>query len=510
MTNRKSKTNLLIVGAIAFAQFLLHVFTNGNYGMFRDEFYYIECSKNLAWGYVDHPPLSILLLTISRFVTGDSVHAIRILPALSGSLLIVLTALITRELGGKRSAQILSALGVALAPGFLGMTGFYSMNAYDLLFWAAGFLLVIRILKTGNSKLWLVFGALMGLGLQNKISVLFFAFSLVLGLFFTPYRKMLLDKYLWLGGFLAIVLFLPNIIWQSANGWPTLEFMATAKRYKIADIPPLQFFISSVLEIGPANFIVWMTGLVFFLISRQNKQYRLWGLFYVITFVFLVVQKSKPYYLYAAYPVLFAGGAIAFEKLSQKKNRRWVMPIILANTIIGGAISLPLALPILPVNKFISYQSALGIKVKNAENSELGALPQYFADRFGWENMAKTISAVYDSLPAEQQQDCIVVTDNYGEAGAINYFSHDYHLPPAKSQHNNYYLWGPGKVTEKTVYLIIGQSREDLENTFIQVKAGPVIRSQYAIPYENNLQIYICRGLKRPMEQAWKDGKHFI
>ncbi len=492
---------------VAAAQLLLHVLSLRGYGIFRDELYYLACADHLDWGYVDHPPLSIALLWAQRALLGESVGAIRVLPALVGVALVFLTALLARELSGGRFAQGLAALAVAIVPQYLAITGFFSMNAFDLLFWAASALLVARIVNTGDTSRWLVLGALLGLGLQNKISVLFFGFGLAVAVVVTPLRSHLRRPQLWLGGLLAGVLFVPHLLWQVRYDWPTLEFIRNAKQYKIADLTPLQFFGAQILEIHPLNAALWLAGLFWLLATRDGRKFRVFGIIYGVAFVTMLLQKSKPYYLGPAYPMLLAAGAVAFEGWT--RSRTALRPVVLAVLAVGGLLTAPFAIPLLPVEAFIAYQRTLGLAPVPAERSALGPLPQHFADRFGWEEMVAAVAAVYDALPESERPGALIVTSNYGEAGALRYFGPRHGLPPAVSQHNSYFLWGPGR-DKADVVIAVGMDAEDLRDTFESVSEAGRIESPYAMPYETRRPILVCRGWKRPLLEAWARGKHFI
>ncbi len=499
----------LILGAIALAHFLLHLLTNGNYGLFRDEFYYMACSDRLAWGYVDQTPLAPALLSGARAVLGDSVHAIRLLPALAGALLVLLAGLLAAEFGGGRFARVLAGLCTAIVPSYLVQTGYYSMNAFDLLFWAASFYLLIRILKTGDGRLWLLVGLVVGLGLLNKLSMVIFGIGLAAGLILTSGRRHLLTWPLWAGGGIAAALFLPHILWQIENGWPTLEFIANAKAHKIAEASPLAFLLGQIVEIHPLNFPVWLAGLGFLLSSKDGRPFRLIGLIYIVIFLFLIIQNSKGYYLAPAYTMLLAAGACSIEAFLERRRWSRAGPALIALLVAGGALTAPLAVPVLPVKAFISYQEISGLRPSEAEKHEAGALPQHFADRFGWENMARIVASVYESLPPEKQVGCAVVTANYGEAGAIDYYRSLYGLPPAVSGHNNYYLWGPGRISGKTI-ISVGIAPEELSEVFEVVEPAATIASPYAMPYEADLTVYVCSGLKLSLEDAWSRIKKFI
>jgi hypothetical protein len=495
------------VYAFALVHFLLHVLTQGNYGIFRDELYYLACADHLAWGYVDQPPLSIAVLAALTAVAGESLAAIRLLPSLAGAALVVLTALMARELGGRRWAQVLAALAVAVTPEYLGLTGIYSMNAIDLVFWALAALVLIRLVKTDEPRLWLAFGAVAGLGLLNKVSILFLGFGVAVALVLTPLRRHLRTPYPWLGGLLALALFSPHLVWQVRNDWPTLEFMENASRYKIADLSPLEFFVAQVMNMHPLNFPIWLGGLAWLLVGREGRRFRAPAIVFLAVFTVLAVQNSKPYYLAAAFPPLFAGGALAIERLTER--RAWARPVAAGVLAFGWALA-PFAVPVLTPKGFVAYQRALGVEPRNAENSALGALPQHFADRFGWPELADVVAEVYESLPEDERRDAMIVTSNYGQAGALRYFGRG--LPPAVSQHNSFYLWGPGPGSGEVV-ILIGEDPDD-EGLLATFESVTFVRyaetSPWAMPYERRAPISICRGLKVPLEEAWRRGKHYI
>ncbi|MFI5007507.1 MAG: glycosyltransferase family 39 protein [Solirubrobacterales bacterium] len=499
----------LVVWAVAAFHLLLHLATNGRYGIFRDEYYYLACADHLAWGYVDHPPLSIALLAVQKALLGDSVHAIRILPGLAGAALIVLAAVLARELGGGRFAQGLAALCVAIVPQYLVVTGFYSMNALDLLFWAVSALLVVRIVRTDDKHLWLLFGVVAGLGLLNKISMLFFGAGLAVALVLTPLRRHLLRPQIWLGGLVALAFFVPHIFWQVRNDWPTQEFIRNATRYKIADISPLQFLLAQGTEIHPWNAPVWIAGLWFLLAGREGRRFRALGIIYLVALAVMALQKSKPYYLGPAYPMLLAAGAVALERWTAERPWLRFRPAVVALLTLWGAVAAPLLVPLLPVETLIAYQRTLGIKPAAAEKQALGPLPQYFADRFGWEELAQAVASVYDGLSQDERRAATIVAGNYGEAGALRYHGRRYGLPPAVSQHNNFYLWGPGPGTGAVV-IAVGIPIEDVRDAFESVTVGPRIESPYAMPYETQRPILVCRGLKIPLADAWRRGKRYI
>lgn len=502
-----------VVLAIAAIQLLLHVVTNGNYGIFRDELYYLDCARNLDWGYVDQPGLSIWLLAAVKAIFGESVHAVRLLSQLAGAATVIVTALIAREMGGGRTAQILAALTTAGAPGAVVLTGFYSMNAFDLLFWALLVWVLVRIVVRDNPSLWLWFGLIAGVGLLNKISVLFLGLGVAVSLLLTPLRRHLGRWQLWAGAAIALLLFAPYLVWNASLDWPTLEFMENARTRKIADISPIEFILEQVLANSPPLAPVWLGGLVWLLVPKWGGRYRAVGFVFLTVLTLLLYLKAKPYYLFAAFSMLYAAGGCAIEALvaapRRPNARKWATGFVLFWVISSGLFTLPLAIPILSPERFLAFQAATGLGPKHYENNRVGAMPQYFSDRFGWENMAQVVAEVYEALPEEERQRAAIVAGNYGEAGAINLYGPALGLPRAYSTHNNHFFWGPPS-EEPLVLIRIGGSAERSLELFEHVEEVARVHSTYGMPYESDLPILLLRSPRRPLVELWAEGKNFI
>ncbi len=494
---------------IGTAQLLLHVVTNGNYGVFRDELYYLDCARQLAWGYVDHPPLSIGLLWLATSILGESVHAIRLLPELAGAVTVVVGALIARELGGGQTAQIVAAFTAAVVPGPAVLSGFFSMNAFDLVFWALLMWLLARIVRTDEPRLWLWFGVVAGIGLLNKISVLFLGAGVAVAILLTPLRRHLGCWQPYVGGVVALVLASPYGFWNLVNNWPTLEFMANAKQYKIAKMAPHEFIGEVALAMSPPMVLIWGAGLVWLLVPKWGGRFRALGFWFLAVTTLLIALKVKPYYLFPAFIVPLAAGGCAVEALLKRWNRRWISAIAFVWIGFSGLLTLPLAIPILSPDGMLAFQSKLGMGPGHYETNPVGAMPQYFSDRFGWPNMTRVVAGVYETLSAEEQERTLILGSNYGEIGAINYYGPALGLPRAGGGHNNHYLWGP-PVDDPLVVIVLGSSRERLETAFESVEHAATVTATYAMPFENNLPVWVCRGLEVSMEEFWFAGKKFI
>lgn len=506
-TTKPLWTATRIVVALALAKLLVHLITLRGYGIFRDELYYLACSRHLAWGYVEFPPMIAVLTRAMTAVAGESWWAVRLLPAVAGAALVALTAMIARELGGGRFAQGLAGLSVILAPGWLSIDHIQNTNAYEPLFWAGCAWLVLRALNTGNAKCWLWFGVVAGLGLQNKHAMLFCGFGMMAGLLLTPARKALARRRLWIGGAIAMLIFLPNVLWEIRLGWPTLEFLRNAVRYKNAVLTPWQFFSSQLLLTGAA-IPVWMAGLWFYF-SARGKPYRALGWAYLVMIATLYLLRGKGYYLLPAYPMLLGAGGVLLEEALLARAWNWLRPAMVTAMLALTALIAPLAVPLLPVETFIRYAAWLGFQDQVSERHTMGRLPQMYADMFGWRNMAEQVAAVFHQLPATEQAQAAIYAQNFGEAGAIDYYGPGLGIPHAISGHNNYYLWGPG-AEDPQVVIVIGGSPYDARRVFGDVRAAGIITHPYVMPYENNLTIWVCRQPKIPLRELWPKLKSYV
>jgi len=504
----KFTSDLAVIGYIAGIKLILQLAAINGYGFFRDEFYYIACSQNPAFGYVDHPPLAMLLLRGIRAVLGDSIFAMRIVPALCGFLFVFMTGLIARELGGKKFAVVLAS-AAALAPvGNFFMHFYYSMNAWDHLFWLGCVYVLIKIVKTGNNRLWLLFGLLVGLGLQNKISILFLGFGLAVGFLLTPARKHLKSKYLWMGLFMVLLIFSPFIIWNMNNDWAHLEFMNNAQTYKNYAVLPGEFLFGQILYNNPVTLPIWVVGILFLLFNREAQKYRFFGWMFLSLFILFMLQHAKDYYLSGAYPIVFAAGGVQFERWLSRVRWGGIKTVLVASVMICVIMFAPMALPILPVETYIDYANKVGVSGVQGENHEFGVLPQHYADMFGWEEVVVEVARVYNTLSPEEQKECAIFARNYGVAGAVDFLGKKHGLPDAISGHNSYYLWGTREYTGEIV-IFMGGSHEDLLQYFDEVFEAGRTDCSYCMPYENDQPIFICRGIKGPISEFWLKVKSF-
>ena len=356
------------LGALAF-HLLVNAF--GGYGIFRDEFYYIACSKRLAAGYVDQPPLSIFLMAAGRSVFGASQLGIRILPALAHALTVALTGFLALRLGGRRPAVVLSCLAVLLAPIIIGTTNIFQMNAFSYCFWALGAYLLIRIVDRSSPRLWLALGLVMGLGLLNKIDYLWFGFGLAAALLLTDLRRHLKTPWPYAAAGVALLLFCPFIIWNITHDFAHLEFIRNASSSKYAGLTRIGFLKDQAGLLNPVNMLLWVPGLLFLLFDRQGRRYRILGIIYAAALAILVANPhSKAEYLGPAYPMLFAAGGVAVERWASRGRRKWAAASLAVSGVVTSLLILPMAVPVLPVETYIRYSAAIGDEALHPRGQE--------------------------------------------------------------------------------------------------------------------------------------------
>jgi Dolichyl-phosphate-mannose-protein mannosyltransferase len=514
---------LLMVLAIALGKFLFHCYFNNRYGYFRDEFDYLACGDHLAWGYVDHPPLIPFLIHICRAILGDSLRSIRFLPALASSLLVVQAAVLAREFGGRRFAMLLSAITVVIAPQYLSNGSLLGTNCLEPNLWMGCAYFAILAIKRNDPRYWLWFGVVAGLGLQEKYSIAVFGVGMITGLLLTQQRRVFLNPWIWLGGLAAFLIFLPNLLWNIHNHWPFVELMHNIRAEGRDVVLPLpQYFFQQILLVHPFTAPVWITGLIASFRSPRLKPYRVLGWCYLACFTVFFVLHGKNYYLAPVYPMLLAAGAGTIESAingsgiegretarlkTGRSLRAWLKPAIVIVLLAGGAHLAPVVVPVLSPDKFIAYMKYLPMKLPVMEHSHArAALPQWYADQFGWEEIVDETAKAYNQLSPAERPGCGLIAQDYGQAGAIDFLGRRYGLPPALSGHQTYFLWGPRGYSGNCV-VVLDDDRERLEELFEHVEyVGTSADNPYAL--ERQIPVYVCRGAKfGSLEKLWPQLK---
>jgi 4-amino-4-deoxy-L-arabinose transferase-like glycosyltransferase len=498
------------VALIAAGKLVLNLYAGRRYGYFVDELYYLACARHLAWGYVDQPPLIAAIVRITQAALGNSLVALRFPAALAGAGTAVITGMIARELGGTSFAQCLAALCVVLAPGVLALDQFLSMNAFEPLFWMGCAYLVIRIIQTGNRKLWLWFGLLAGLGLENKHSMLIFGFGMVAGLALTRERQWLRSPWFWAGGAIALLIFLPNLLWNIQNHFPFLELQANIRRSgRDLTLSAITFLSQETLAMLPLSLPIWLAGLWYLFIDKEGERFRLLGWAWLVTAAVIMALSPRTYYLFPAYPILFAAGSVAWERWLSGVHAPWIKRVYVALMVLMAALIAPTVIPLLPPETYIRYSAAIHLQQPPIENHRLGPLPQLFADQFGWEEMAAAVAGAYNSLAPDVRAKTAIFGQNYGQAGAIDLFGPKYGIPQgsAISGHQSYYLWGPHGYTGESM-IVMDDRPERLAEIFTKFRKVARVSHPYSMPYQH-FDVYYCEGMKQPLSKLWSQVKNW-
>ena len=495
-----------VPNAVALFFFLLIFIGSRQYGFYGDELYYFACSKHLDSGYVDHPPMVALLTLISTWLFGETMAGLRFLSGLAGAITVLLSAQIAKSLGGGKFSQALAALSICFAPAFLALSSFFSMNPVDIMLCTLFIVLFLKVVEAPSPIKWIVLGVLLGIGLLNKYTFLVLGFSLLVSLLTTKQRSLLRSPWIYISGIIGLLMFLPHILWQIRYDWPTLEFMRNATEHKNLSLSPVAFFSQILIGLNPFTLPLWLSGVLYLLSSKGMKKYQFLGWTAVVFLVVYLVRNSKFYYVVPIFPLLLSSGAVAIEKFSQKHQIRWTKWIVVSTLIVSGALLIPLATPLLPIEQFVRYSKTLGLwNLIRMEKGEGDTLPLHFVYRIGWEELVDSIGRVYNKLPQGDREKCAILGSWYGIAGAIDHFGPKYGLPNAICGRNNYWMWGPRDYSGEVV-LAIGFDARTLRKFFDSVEQVGYFKNQYAY----NVAICLCKKPKSSLREMWPYFKSFI
>jgi hypothetical protein len=466
---------LLIAGAVIAVQLAFA----GRYGWHRDELYFLACSRHLAWGYVDQPPFTPAVARLATALFGTSLLGLRVVPALADAAMVVLAAVIARELGGGRRAQMLAAVAVALSTVLLATGHLLSTATFDFLAWTALTAVVVRILRTGDGRWWLAAGVIAGVGLENKHSVAFVIGGIALGILATR-RDLLRQPLLWVGVGIALLIWLPNLVWQSQHGWPLVDMSRSLHAEGVNDGNSFLFLPMQLVFLSPAVTPLWIAGLVWLGRSERGRPYRPIAVAWVVLAVAFVVTAGKPYYLAGLYPALLAAGSVWLDRRWQPRAFHRYLAVVVA----VGVVSLPLGLPILPISV--------------AGSGPIAALNKEFRESYGWPQFARTVDAVPGA---------IVFTSNYGEAGALDRFAP---RRAAYSGHNNYWWWGPPPDSALPVVVVGHYSPAFLDSHFRGCQLQTRITNPAGVPNdEKGAGVWSCTSPAQPWHLEWRSLRHY-
>jgi 4-amino-4-deoxy-L-arabinose transferase-like glycosyltransferase len=484
---------LLVAGGTA----LLLLVVAPRYGYHRDELYFLEAARHLAWGFVDQPPLAPAVTLLADSLLGGSPLALRVLPAVTAGALVVLAGLTARTFGGGRFAQILAALCVATVAVFLGVGHLLSTTTFDFLVWAVVLYLVVRILDGADERLWLVVGVVSGIGLLNKWTVVFLAAGLVIGLLVTPQRLRLASPWPWVGAALALVIWSPNLLWQIRNDWPTMEMLSNLRERNLDDDVQLTFLPLQLLYVGPLLAPIWFAGVRWLLVKPEGRAWRSIAWTFLFLVAFFLATGGKPYYIAPMYVPLLGAGSVAVERWLAGRARKFPSRrAVVAAVLLGAVPGLFISLPILPAEVMSSVPL-------QEINYDLG-------ETIGWPTFAAQVAAVYRTLPAVERASTVLFTGSYGEAGGLDRFGPALGLPEAYSGHNSYWWWGP-RPLRRSAAIAVGYFDESFLSRFWDVisVAGRIDNGIDVDNEEQGVTIWLCRQPLAEWATIWPELRHY-
>ncbi|MFZ0666299.1 MAG: glycosyltransferase family 39 protein [Acidimicrobiales bacterium] len=488
------------VAAIAAALAAVLIGFSGRYGYDRDELYFIECGKHLAWGYPDQPPLVPLIARIMTAISPTSLVVLRLPSALSAASLIVITALLARELGAGRAAQVLAAGAMAVASITIATGHLLSTSTFELPFWAIVSLLIIRILRRGDQRLWVLVGLVTGIGLFDSDLIAFLLFAVVVGLCVAGPRHCFKTPWLYMGGVIAAVLWTPYLVWQARHGWPQLTVSRSIAAGGSATSTPRWLVIPEQLVLVSIYFApVWVAGLVRLFRARTIPWTgsRALAVAYGVLVVVFIATGGKAYYLGGMFPLLLGAGAqpvidwIRSAPADQLRPRR---RLVVAAFLLS-LIELPVVLPIVPA-------TALHDTPIVSLNSDAG-------ETVAWPTFVTEIAKVYSSVPQKVRGSTIILTGNYGEAGAVDRFGARYGLPTAYSGHNAFWYWGPPPPSV-TAAVAVGFPRSSLTSVCGSLKLATRLNNHLDISdEEQGAPVWMCTDLLGSWKVLWPKLRDF-
>jgi hypothetical protein len=444
--NRRS-TYASFILIFVFIKVSLNLLAMSRFGFQRDEFLHLVLADHLDWGYKEVPPFIALLAKITITIFGNTVFDARIFPTICSGIIVWLTGMITVEFGGKKFAIALACLAIIFSPAFAASGYLFEPVVFDQLWWVLAVWLLTKYCNTSSIKYLYFLGIVIGIGFLTKYTMAFFTFALIIGLVISKQRKLLLNRHIIGAALVAFLIFLPNVIWQFHHHLPVITHMQTLQKEQLDSIKPSDFIVQQLVVNGIALFI-WLTGLIFLLFSFRLHKFQFLAFAFILIFVFYLVMNGKNYYLFGAYPMLFAAGAFGFERWL-KTSSYPLRALVIALFTLPNLLVFPVALPVLSLNQtmaiFRTGQENFPILnfIVVWDDNKIHPITQNYGDMLGWEELTAKVAKTWQSLTPEQQKHTQIYADNYGEAGALNHFGKLYHFPEVISLNSSFALWAP-------------------------------------------------------------------
>lgn len=488
---------LLIGGGVM----MFHILTNGQYGFHRDELDILMNARQLDWGYVAYPPLTPIVARIGLTLFGTSLVGLRVFSAMAQGIVAVLVGLMARDFGGGRLAQVAAALAAAISPVALTSGMLIQYMSFDYLWWVLLSFCTVRLLRTDDPRWWLGIGTAIGLGMMTKYTMIFFVAGLAVGILFTSMRRYLRSPWLWAGAGLALLIFLPNMVWQIQHQFISLDFLSAIHARDIEWGRTDSFLYDQLyVTANPFTLPLWVAGLIFCVIAPGGKRFRPLAWMYLATFVLMLVSRGRSYYVGPAYAMLLAAGAAWVEiwlHTLSKRQSRWVQAALIVMLLCGAGLAVVLIKPVVPIN------SALWDVTVDVNDTS--------AEMVGWPDLVQQVSDIYQGLPVEEQAVAAILAGNYGEAGAFDLYGPEYNLPPMISGSNSLWARGYGDPAPELV-IVVGFEGYYALRYFESCQAAGQVRNRYGVKNEESsyhTTIFVCRQPKRPWSEMWPDMQWF-
>lgn len=497
MMNNDQRSDKILLLTLAFCGVLIHILLNGQYGFHRDELDFIMNARRLDWGYISYPPITPFFARIGLELFGESLRGLRVLPAIAQGIAMILAGWMARDMGGKRNAQLLTAFAVFIAPVSL-MGGTVIMYfAFDYLWWVVVAFFLVRLLATDDPRYWLGIGAGIGLGMMTKYTMVFWIAGLAAAMLVTSARKYLLSKWLYLGAGLALLIFLPNLIWQIQHDFISLDYLSSIHARDIEWGRADDFLVNQLIETtNPFSLPLWTVGLGACLFGASMKRFRPLAWMFLATFALFLINKGRSYYTAPSYVMLLAAGAVWFEDWlgrSAQRTRRLGFGLLWGVQVIGSVIGIVLMKPIAPINSPLW-------EVTSSVNEEV-------TEMVGWQDLTEQVAGIYRSIPESEKPRAVILVGNYGEAGALDLYGNEYGLPQVISGTNSMWYRGFGEPEPETV-IVVGFESSYAQHFFKSCEYSGKVTNQYGVKNEESTRhtgLFVCREPRLPWKVMWQE-----
>ncbi|HEY5509511.1 MAG TPA: glycosyltransferase family 39 protein [Prolixibacteraceae bacterium] len=487
------KSFLILTICFVIIKLLIHFLTSTNYELHRDEMLYFSMGSHLSWGFASTPPMMAFFSFIIKNLFGYHEFFVKLFPALAGASIIVLIALFVRELGGKSFAVFTACLAGIISTSLLRSSSLFMPVIFELFFWTLFLFFLLKLINRQDPKYWICIGISFGLAFLNKYSILFLGLSTLIAILLSNHRKLLLSKYLVYAAVAALFIMLPNIIWQIIHKFPVATHMGELYRTQL-NLVSKHTFLGEQIMMNFTAILIWLTGLFVLLFAKAERKFRLFAWLFLLVILLFLVTKGKPYYTLGVYPVMFAFGGYFLEKYLPGKLRiiSW---FIVGYSFLTSLFFLPLGLPVLHQKEMAAYCSFFSQHISPApmRNEQNGyyPIPQDYMDMTGWEELASMASIAYNSLDSLSKKDCIIYANNYGQAGAMDFYGKKYHLPAPVCVNDSYIFWAPDSLVANN-FIVSDNSLGDIPRLFKNYHEVGEIKNSYF--RENGLKVYLCQN----------------